>query len=77
MLLIVFVPVTAFILTYGLNVNLAEGLRLSLFNIVSALSTTGYSTMPTWDYRRQLLGNPDHNDADWWRNWFYSRRIKN
>ncbi|BBK22360.1 potassium transporter [Amedibacterium intestinale] len=56
MLLIVFVPVTAFILTYGLYVNLAEGLRLSLFNIVSALSTTGYSTMPYQDWPQAALG---------------------
>lgn len=46
LLLIVIVPLTGFVLTYGLYINLHQGMRLALFNIVSALSTTGYSTMP-------------------------------
>ena len=55
-LLVVFVPVTAFILTYGLYVNLGSGFRLALFNIVSALSTTGYSTMSYADWPQAALG---------------------
>ena len=44
-LLAVFVPVTALVLMTGLYMSLGEGLRQALFNIVSALSTTGYATM--------------------------------
>lgn len=56
MLLVIVVPVTAFMLTYGLYIRLGEGMRQSLFNIVSALSTTGYSTMPYQDWPQAALG---------------------
>ena len=45
LLLVIFVPATAFSLMNGLYISLGEGTRQALFNIVSALSTTGYSTM--------------------------------
>lgn len=44
-LLVIFVPITALSLTAGLYMSFGEGLRQAIFNIVSALSTTGYSTM--------------------------------
>ena len=44
-LLAVFVPIVAFSLFYGLYMSAAESIRIALFNIVSALSTTGYSTV--------------------------------
>ena len=45
-----FVPLTALSLSDGLNVSIGQGLRHAAFDIVSALSTTGYSTMSytTW-----------------------------
>ena len=45
-----FIPLTALSLSYGLNVSIGQGLRHAAFDIVSALSTTGYSTMSytTW-----------------------------
>lgn len=45
-LLLVFVPITAFSLAGGLNMSIGEGFRRALFDVTSALSTTGYSTMP-------------------------------
>lgn len=44
-LLVVFIPTTAFSLMEGLNISYWEGLRKSAFDVVSALSTSGYSTM--------------------------------
>jgi len=44
-LLLIFVPVTAVSLMSGLNMGISEGLRHAMFNLSSALSTTGYSTM--------------------------------
>lgn len=44
-LLTIFVPLTAISLATGLYLTTGEALRQALFNIVSALSTTGYSTM--------------------------------
>jgi trk system potassium uptake protein TrkH len=44
-LLAVFVPIVAFSLFYGMYLSATESIRVSLFNIVSALSTTGYSTV--------------------------------
>ncbi len=44
-LLAVFIPPTAVSLAHGLGISLAEGFRKSAFDVVSALSTTGYSTM--------------------------------
>lgn len=45
LLLLIFVPITAVSLITGLNMGLGEGFRHALFDITSALSTTGYSTM--------------------------------
>ncbi|WP_312048132.1 TrkH family potassium uptake protein [Anaerotignum sp.] len=45
LLLLAFVPITAFSLISGLNMGIAEGFRRSLFDVSSALSTTGYSSM--------------------------------
>lgn len=45
-LLAVFVPLSAFSLFYGLYLNMFESFRHALFNVVSALSTTGYATLP-------------------------------
>lgn len=44
-LILVFVPLTALSIMLKLYVSFGEGLRQALFNIVSALSTTGYSTV--------------------------------
>lgn len=45
LLLLIVIPPTAISLSKGLDISLAEGLRRSTFDIVSAMSTTGYSTM--------------------------------
>lgn len=45
LLLLVFVPITALSLISGMNMGIAEGFRHSLFDVSSALSTTGYSSM--------------------------------
>jgi trk system potassium uptake protein len=49
-LLLIFVPLTAMSLSKGLGMSMGEGLRRAFFDVVSALSTTGYSTMSyaTW-----------------------------
>lgn len=44
-LLAVFIPLTALSLADGLGISIWEGFRKSAFDVVSALSTTGYSTM--------------------------------
>lgn len=44
-LLLIFIPITTFSLAGGLNMGLGESFRRASFDIVSALSTTGYSTM--------------------------------
>ncbi len=44
-LLAIFIPITAFSLADGLKISYWEGLRKSSFDVVSALSTSGYSTM--------------------------------
>lgn len=38
-------PLIAFSLVYSLNTSISQGMRVSLFNVVSALSTSGFSTM--------------------------------
>ncbi|MEA4831392.1 MAG: potassium transporter TrkG [Oscillospiraceae bacterium] len=50
LLLLIFVPITALSLISGLNMGTGEGFRHAMFDISSALSTTGYSTMgyTTW-----------------------------
>jgi trk system potassium uptake protein TrkH len=45
LLLLIFVPVTAISLISGLGMGLGEGFRRALFDVSSALSTTGYSSM--------------------------------
>lgn len=55
-LLAIFIPPTAFSLAQGLNISLAEGFRKSTFDIVSALSTTGYSTMSYADWPAFAIG---------------------
>ena len=49
-LLLISVPITAASLITGLHMGLAEGFRRALFDVSSALSTTGYSSMSytTW-----------------------------
>jgi trk system potassium uptake protein TrkH len=44
-ILLIFIPITAFSLSKGLNIGIVEGFRKSSFDVISALSTTGYSTM--------------------------------
>lgn len=44
-LLILLVPITAFLLSDAFGMGLWESIRYSAFNIVSALSTSGFSTM--------------------------------
>lgn len=45
LLLIITIPLIAGSLASGLYIGLGEGFRLSVFNIISALSTSGFSTM--------------------------------
>lgn len=45
LLLIVFIPLVGFSLMQGMGMGFAEAFRRSLFDLTSALSTTGYSTM--------------------------------
>ncbi|WP_028044340.1 TrkH family potassium uptake protein [Candidatus Stoquefichus massiliensis] len=45
-LAIVFTFIVAVSLSYSLYINFSESLRIAIFNVVSALSTTGYATMP-------------------------------
>ena len=56
LLLLVFTPVCGTILAAGLSISLGEGMRQALFNIVSALSTTGYSTMPYTGWPQAAIG---------------------
>ena len=44
-ILLITVPAIAATLTSALYVNFGEGLRIALFNVVSALSTSGFSTV--------------------------------
>ena len=43
-LLAIFVPILSLSLFYGIYLTAGESFRVSLFNVISALSTTGYST---------------------------------
>ncbi|MBQ3078724.1 MAG: TrkH family potassium uptake protein [Clostridia bacterium] len=47
---------TAVSLAYGLDIGLAEGFRKSAFDVVSALSTTGYSTMSYAEWPHFAIG---------------------
>lgn len=55
-LLAIFIPPTAISLAQGLNINLAEGFRKATFDVVSALSTTGYSTMSYAEWPSFAIG---------------------
>jgi trk system potassium uptake protein TrkH len=44
-LLAIFIPLTAFSLANNLGLSIGEGFRRASFDVTSALSTTGYSTM--------------------------------
>lgn len=50
LVLLVTVPIAAFSLMSGLNMSIGKGFRRALFDVSSALSTTGYSSMSytTW-----------------------------
>lgn len=55
-LLAIFIPLTAVSLSKGLNISFWKGLRMSSFDVVSALSTTGYSTMSYADWPQFAIG---------------------
>lgn len=55
-LLVVTVPPVALSLLSGLYMSLGESLRTSLFNVVSALSTSGFSTMSYSDWPPFAVG---------------------
>ena len=44
-LTIIFTIIVGTVLSYSLYFSISEGLRIAVFNVVSALSTTGYSTL--------------------------------
>ena len=45
LLLLIFIPMTTLSLSRGLDMGIGESVRRASFDVVSALSTTGYSTM--------------------------------
>lgn len=55
-LLAIFIPPTAVVLSQSFGVSFWEGLRISSFDVVSALSTTGYSTMSYADWPQFAIG---------------------
>lgn len=55
-LLIFSVPIVAASLASGLYLGMGEAFRQSLFNIVSALSTSGFSTMPYGNWPQFSIG---------------------
>ena len=55
-LLAVAIPPTAFSLADGLGISLGEGFRRSAFDVVSAMSTTGYSTMSYSEWPQFAIG---------------------
>lgn len=56
LLLAIFIPPTAVSLSRGLGISLAEGFRKSTFDIVSAMSTSGYSTMSYAEWPHFAIG---------------------
>ncbi len=56
LLLLIFIPPTAISLAHGLNISFWEGLRKSSFDIVSAMSTSGYSTMSYAEWPHFAIG---------------------
>lgn len=55
-LLVIFIPPTAISLMHGLDISFLEGIRKSSFDVVSALSTTGYSTMSYAEWPHFAIG---------------------
>lgn len=55
-LLAIFIPPAAISLAHEMNISLAEGFRISTFNLVSSMSTTGYSTINFADFPPLVLG---------------------
>ncbi len=55
-LLGVFIPITALSLADGLGISFLEGLRKAAFDVVSALSTSGYSTMSYAEWPALAIG---------------------
>ncbi len=56
LLLVIFIPPTALSLARGLDISFMEGLRKSTFDIVSAMSTSGYSTMSYAEWPHFAIG---------------------
>ncbi|MCI6729384.1 MAG: potassium transporter TrkG [Candidatus Faecousia sp.] len=56
LLLLIFIPVTGLSLAGGLHMGPGEALRHGAFNVVSALSTTGYATMSYAQWPPLALG---------------------
>ena len=56
LVLLLAVPVVAWSLSSGLGVSPLEGLRLASFDVVSAMSTTGYSSMSYADWPQLAIG---------------------
>ena len=55
-LLIIFIPPTAISLSQGLDISIFEGFRKASFDIVSAMSTSGYSTMSYAEWPHFAIG---------------------
>ena len=55
-LLLIVIPPTALSLSHGLNITFAEGLRKSSFDVVSALSTSGYCSMSYAEWPHFAVG---------------------
>ena len=55
-LLLIAVPLVSASLVGGLYMSVGEGVRTALFNVVSALSTTGYSTMSYQEWPAFAVG---------------------
>lgn len=56
LLLLIFIPPTALSLSRGLGISFGEGIRKASFDIASAMSTTGYSTMSYADWPQFAIG---------------------
>lgn len=56
LLLIIFIPPTALSLAHDLDMPLGEGLRRATFDIVSAMSTTGYASMSYSEWPQFAIG---------------------
>ena len=56
LLFVIFIPPTAYSLSKEFGTSFAHGLRTASFDIVSAMSTTGYSTMSYADWPQFAIG---------------------